>query len=97
MLVEVTYRVAAERVAAFKGAMSSLAVSRRRTGASHWSLYRDAEDEGSWVEVFEVPSWEEHLRQHEGRITGYDADLIQQARELSEQAPAVRHLVPPPV
>ncbi|MBJ7903535.1 MFS transporter [Streptomyces sp. DSM 110735] len=97
VLVEVSYRVPADRVPAFRTAMSALSVSRRRTGASRWGLFRSLEDPGTWIEVFEVPSWGEHLRQHQGRITGYDAELVERARESAEGTPVVRHLLPPGV
>ncbi|WP_329133582.1 MFS transporter [Streptomyces sp. NBC_01476] len=95
VLVEVTYEVTAEQVGPFREAMAALAVSRRRTGAVHWSLYQDAEHDDTWVEVFEVPSWEEHLRQHEGRLTAYDVELLDRAWSKAGREPVVRHLVPP--
>ena len=69
MLVTVHFTVAAEREADFLAAMEELRGSRLRTGASRWELYRDAEHPDRFVEMFSVPSWEEHLRQHEGRLT----------------------------
>ncbi|WP_078900952.1 MFS transporter [Actinacidiphila yeochonensis] len=95
VLVEIDYEVAADRTADFRAAMAALSVSRRRTGAVHWSLYRDAERENVWVEIFEVPSWQEHLLQHDGRLTGYDAELVERARSLAAGEPRVRHLVAP--
>ncbi|MYS20612.1 Predicted arabinose efflux permease, MFS family [Streptomyces sp. DvalAA-14] len=95
VLVEVTYQVPESDVPAFQEAMASVAASRRRTGATAWSLYRDVAG-GSWVEVFQVASWGEHLRQHGERLTGYDADLLTRARTLTRAEPTVRHLVPPP-
>ncbi|WP_435129687.1 MFS transporter [Actinacidiphila sp. bgisy144] len=95
VLVEVTYEVPVERLPEFRAAMAALAVSRRRTGASHWSLYRDAEQPTTWVEAFQVPSWQEHLRQHESRLTAYDAELAARAGALSTTGPRVRHLIAP--
>ncbi|MDX6354214.1 MAG: hypothetical protein QOF98_1117, partial [Streptomyces sp.] len=95
VLIEVTYRVTAADTSAFRAAMVSVAESRRRTGATQWSLFRDT-DSGSWVEVFQVASWGEHLRQHGERLTGYDAELLERARALAEEEPGIRHLVPPP-
>ncbi|WP_231607976.1 MFS transporter [Streptacidiphilus albus] len=48
------------------------------------------------MEVFEVASWSEHLRQHDGRLTGYDVELLERARRLADQEPTARHLLPPP-
>jgi MFS family permease len=72
ILVTVEFLVSPERQAAFLEAMDQLRRSRRRTGASRWELYRDGDRPDRFVEVFSVPSWEEHLRQHEGRLTAAD-------------------------
>ncbi|MGW5389433.1 MFS transporter [Streptomyces koyangensis] len=95
VLVEVAYEVPEDRAERFRAAMAEAAVSRRRTGALRWNLYQDAADPRRWVEVFEVASWSEHLRQHGARLTGYDAELLTAARDLAEGEPEVRHLVPP--
>ncbi|MFC9300257.1 MFS transporter [Streptomyces albidoflavus] len=95
VLVEVAYEVPEDRAERFRAAMAEAAVSRRRTGALRWNLYQDAADPRRWVEVFEVASWSEHLRQHGARLTGYDAELLTTARDLAEGEPEVRHLVPP--
>ena len=72
VLVTVDYTVTPAREAAFLEAMDHLRRSRRRTGASRWELYRDGDRPDRFVEMFSVPSWEEHLRQHEGRLTAAD-------------------------
>ena len=95
ILVEVTYTVAAERADAFLTAMRPVERSRRRTGAERWSLFRDAAQSDHYVEVFQVPSWSEHLRQHDGRTTTADIDYLADATALTSQPPAVRHLLPP--
>ncbi|MEU0635106.1 MFS transporter [Streptomyces albidoflavus] len=95
VLVEVAYEVPEDRAERFRAAMAEAAVSRRRTGALRWNLYQDVADPRRWVEVFEVASWSEHLRQHGTRLTGYDAELLTTARDLAEGEPEVRHLVPP--
>jgi hypothetical protein len=46
------------------------------------------------VEVYVVPTWSEHLRQHGGRMTGADVELDQQVRALSDPPPRVVHLLP---
>lgn len=58
--------------AAFLAAMQQLRRSRRRTGAMSWELYRDGDRPVRFVELFRVPSWQEHLRQHAGRLTAAD-------------------------
>src|SRR5918998_866763 len=75
VLVTVEYTVAPEREADFLEAMDHLRRSRRRTGASRWALYRDGEQPDRFLELFLVPSWEEHMRQHEGRLTVVDKKI----------------------
>jgi hypothetical protein len=95
VLVAVNYTVAAERQAAFLDAMRQLRRSRLRTGASRWELYRDGAQPDRFVELFRVPSWEEHLRQHEGRLTGTDR-VVEEAALVFSDPPAVGdHLLPP--
>jgi hypothetical protein len=39
-----------------------------------------------------MPSWEEHLRQHHGRLTGADVEIEREVDRLSDPAPETRHL-----
>jgi len=73
--------------------MERVRLSRLRTGASRWGLYRDGERANTFVEMFSVPSWEEHLRQHRDRLTGADRDYDAQARALSDPPPEASHLI----
>ena len=95
VLVAVHYTVAPERQAAFLDAMDELRRSRRRTGATRWELYRDGERPDRFVEMFRVPSWEEHLRQHEGRLTATDQRVEEAALGFSQPAARADHLLPP--
>ena len=95
VLVCVEYTVAPDREAAFLDAAAQLARSRRRTGASRWDLYRDGERPDRFVEIFSVPSWEEHLRQHEGRLTAADKVVEEAALAFSDPPASVQHLLPP--
>jgi MFS family permease len=95
VLVAVHYTVAAEREVAFLEAMSRLRRSRQRTGASRWELYRDGERPDHFVELFRVPSWAEHLRQHEGRLTGTDRVVEEAALAFSDPPAKGDHLLPP--
>ncbi len=94
VLVTATYRVRPERRAAFVTAMQAVRRSRQRTGAIRWGLFRQGEQEDEFVEVYLVPTWEEHLRQHEGRLTGSDEDEEQRAWSLADGPPVVAHLLP---
>ncbi len=91
--VTVSYRVPTANQRPFVEAMARVRRSRLRTGAVSWGLYRDGEHDDTFVELFVVPSWEEHLRQHHERLTGTDRAYQQRATALSEGEPVVAHLV----
>jgi len=67
--------------------------SRLRTGAAQWGLFRDGDQPDQFVEIFVVPSWEEHLRQHTERLTGADRQAEQQADALSVPPPQTAHWI----
>jgi quinol monooxygenase YgiN len=94
VLVMVRYTVAPQNSAAFVAAMAPVGRSRQRTGAISWDLFRDGEKPTEFVETFLVPSWEEHRRQHEGRLTGADREFERRARALVDGGPEVAHLFP---
>ncbi|MFB6397240.1 MFS transporter [Polymorphospora lycopeni] len=94
VLVTVTYPVRPEREAEFVAAMQFVRRSRQRTGATHWGLYRSGERPDRFVEVYRVSSWDEHLRQHGGRMTGADQAAEERARALADGEPEVTHLLP---
>lgn len=79
----------------FLEAMQAMRRSRLRSGAVRWDLWRVAEEPGTFLEVFVVPSWDEHLRQHDGRMTAEDEAIEQRAFSFTSGAPVGRHLVPP--
>jgi hypothetical protein len=91
--VETVYTVSTDREKAFFEAMERVRLSRLRTGATRWGLFRDGETPHRFVELFTVPSWEEHLRQHHDRLTGTDRDYEEQAKALSDPPPEVSHLI----
>jgi MFS family permease len=95
VLVTVEYTVTPEREAAFLEAMDHLRRSRRRTGATRWELYRDGDRPDRFLELFSVPSWEEHMRQHAGRLTATDQDVEETALAFSDPPPRAEHLLPP--
>jgi MFS family permease len=95
VLVTVEYTVAADRQEAFLEIMDHLRQSRRRTGATRWGLYRDGDHTNRFLELFTVPSWEEHLRQHEGRLTGTDQEIEETALAFSDPPARAEHLLPP--
>jgi MFS family permease len=95
VLVTVHYTVTQVQQAAFLEAMGRLRRSRLRTGGTRWELYRDGERPNQFVEIFSVPSWEEHLRQHAGRLTETDRVVEEAALAFSDPPAYADHLLPP--
>ena len=95
VLVSVEYTIAPHQEPAFLEAVQQLRRSRRRTGASRWELYRDGDRPTRFVEVFRIPTWEEHLRQHVGRLTAADQQIEELALSFSDPPARARHLLPP--
>ncbi len=93
VVVKNTYTIAPDQERAFLEAMPRLRSSRLRTGATQWGLFRDGEVARRFVELYTVPSWDEHLRQHRSRITGTDHEYELQVDVLSDPPPEVSHLI----
>ena len=96
IVVSIDYEVAAENQAAFVAAIEGQRRSRLRTGSSRWELFRVGEDPTHVVELFWVSSWEEHLLQHDGRLTPADQEAEDAVAALVVGTPVARHLLPPP-
>jgi MFS family permease len=94
VVVELSYTVPPEKQDEFVDAMRWVRRSRLRTGATRWELYRAGEEPDCFVETYNVPSWEEHLRQHSGRLTGSDRAREEYAMSLAAEARRVVHLFP---
>jgi len=91
VLVRVTYTIAADQERGFRPVMARLRQSRLRTGALDWALYQDAGNPRLFVEQFTVPSWVEHLRQHQERQTTTDLGYHDDAAALSDPPPQTDH------
>jgi hypothetical protein len=88
-----TWHVAPADRAPFLAAMEELRRVRLRTGAYRWRLYRAVDDPDRISELFVLPSWEEHLRQHD-RLDTDAAEAIARARSFDiAEGPLNRHLV----
>jgi hypothetical protein len=57
----------------------------------------NAADPDRYVETYTVGSWEEHLLQHTGRLTGSDREIDEGARRFSEPPAVAYHLFTAPV
>ena len=93
-LVTVEYVVDPDQTDAFLKAIALFSRERLRDGATRWHLHESVESPGVWIESFHLPSWAEHLAQHE-RMTREDdaAQKIVQAFDTRETGPVVRHYV----
>ena len=93
VVVRTVYTVSEQREREFVKAMQLVRQSRLRTGATQWGLFRDGERAHTFIEIFIVPSWEEHLRQHRNRQTGTDRDFEERAIALTDSPPETAHWV----
>jgi quinol monooxygenase YgiN len=92
--VQIAYRVAPERQAAFRAAIAPLGATRRRDGAIAWGVFVSAEDPLRVVEWCLIASWAEHMSQHH-RVTVADQALQEALRPFHEgpEPPRVTHLI----
>jgi len=93
VVVKTVYTVAPEKEELFLKAMARVRLSRLRTGATQWGLFRDGETPHQFVELFVVSSWDEHLRQHSDRQTGADQEYENEAQALSDPPEETSHLI----
>ena len=93
IMVRNLYTISSEKERPFLEAMRQVRLSRQRTGATSWALYRDGERPDQFIELYEVASWDEHLRQHRQRQTGTDREVEEAADRLSDSPPQVSHLI----
>lgn len=93
-MVTIEYQVAEQHRDAFLAKLHAFAKERFRDGATRWFVHESVEAPGTWLETFHLPSWSEHLEQHE-RVTKDDADLQAELRTFDMRAsgPVVRHFV----
>jgi hypothetical protein len=95
VVVSIEYDVADDQEGLFLTAMDDLRLSRLRSGASRWELHRVGETPEVFVEQFQVPTWADHLRQHQGRLTGEDETIEAAAFAHVLGTPRTRHYLPP--
>jgi hypothetical protein len=93
VVVKTVYTIASEHEQRFLQAMADLRLMRLRTGATQWGLYRDGETAHQFIELFVVASWDEHLRQHGERLTGFSRQVQERATELSDPPAETSHLI----
>jgi hypothetical protein len=94
IVVSIEYEVSADRESDFLSAMDSMRRSRLRSGASRWNLYRVGESPDLFMEQFQVQTWREHQRQHDGRLTAEDQAIEDAAFTHIVGTPRTQHLLP---
>ena len=92
VLVTVEYQVPSQDAQRFLSAMKRYGRVRRRDGAFRWGIFHDLERADIFLEVFEVTSWAEHIRQHQ-RFTRADGALEEEIRRYAAREPTIRHLI----
>jgi MFS family permease len=90
VLITIEYRVDPATAPQFLAVMQESRRNRLRHGVLSWSLFRDAADNGRYVEQFVDASWVEHLRHFE-RMTAFDIALRERrlAFHIGDTPPAV--------
>jgi predicted MFS family arabinose efflux permease len=89
VVLRVVYHVAAAHHDDFLAAAERLRDSRRRTGATAWSLARAADEQDTFVEEYQLPSWDEYTRQQRERLTGFDRDALDRVTGLADRVDPV--------
>jgi quinol monooxygenase YgiN len=94
VMVTVEYVIDNAQREDFLAALYAFAPERLRDGALQWDVFEDATQPGRFVEMFLLPSWDEHLRQH-ARASLADAELQRgvQGFHRGSQAPKVEHWI----
>lgn len=96
VLIVVTYVVDVDDRDQFVEAMEELRVVRRRTGATRWSLFEDANRPGRFIESFVTASWAAYLMQR-NRYTKADLRVLGAAFALHTlpEPPEIAYYVHP--
>jgi len=89
VLIELDYRIDAERRAEFLSVIRGAESVRRRNGAISWRVFRDLEQDGRFVERFIVASWAEYIRSR-GRATMADRNMQDGIERLQRPGVPVR-------
>lgn len=92
VIIQVVYKVSAERRRALMGALLALEPVRRRLGANQWKVFRDLEDADVLIERYIIESWAEYLRLR-GRVTVGDREAVERVEALADEAPRFSRLI----
>lgn len=89
--VTIVYRVAEENRREFVATMAAIGDARRRSGATRHQVLQEASEPDTFIEIYEVSSWADHVRQQAERLTEADRALERRAHELADRSGAGRH------
>jgi hypothetical protein len=94
--VAVVYRIDPADVPGFVAQARRVELSRRRTGAYRWALWRDLSNvsPATFVEEFELDSWREYTDDLSERVTGFDSQLAVDLGAMSREHPVVSWYLP---
>lgn len=92
VMVTVEYLIEPAQRGDFLAALHAFAPERLRDGALQWDVFEDAAQPGRFVEMFLLPSWDDHLRQH-AWVSLADAELQRAVQEFHRgpAGPKVEH------
>ncbi|MDX8438594.1 MFS transporter [Mesorhizobium australafricanum] len=95
--IMIEYIIREDDVPEFLATMAERGRIRRRDGARNWTLARDLENPGIWIEHYHTPTWVEYIR-HNRRATHADAVIGERIRALhsGENPPRVRRMIERP-
>ena len=93
-MVNIEYSIKPEDRSGFESAMRDVRRMRLKNGASAWGLYRNTDDELSYMESFIDLTWLDHLRRAE-RITVEDLEFkrVADAYHCGDGPPKVSYFV----
>lgn len=94
VLVTVEYHVVEGSRGKFVAGMQRIGRERRRDGAYGWGVFEDVATPGRFLEIFQLESWVEHMRQH-ARVTNADRVTEESLQAILSEPARVTHLVAP--
>jgi MFS family permease/quinol monooxygenase YgiN len=89
VLIQLEYRIDADKREQFLKAIAKVGPTRRRNGATSWRVFRDVGEEGRFVERYVIESWAEYVRLR-SRMTMADSHLQQRVAELQRADVPIR-------
>jgi predicted MFS family arabinose efflux permease len=89
VLIQIEYRIDADKRNAFLRAVHAIGPVRRRNGANSWRVFRDVAEEGLFVERYIISSWAEYVRLR-ARMTIADRQVVDDVNRYQREGVPVR-------